>query len=438
MASITVPVLQPPLTDDVHSRIHFSNYKKSLANAAQSMCRTIDDCGAYSLVASDAEWNAHQLNILTAANGTVTYRPRPNIVKPTMYAPTEKRTAVVNIFNHQMIEFKEWTQASMALHQAMINSVGPLNLATIDRLSGHAGVVSLTCRELITHITTIFGTLRPSDVFYIEASIKEELSAFADFRDFISRNSLNYDILQKVPHQIGNISKIQWLETSLQRYPQFDIPIHTWKSTNTDVAARTYEDLVQYLMAQYSSLSADTQPRGGSAFEAHGKGHAGGNKRNRRRGRGRGRGQGDPKRQRQSDPAQSSDTTHAHGATATPAPAPASTPAHSNDWDTHSTGPANSAFQATTSSRLHQWSDGASPTTSSNTTTSFTQQPKTAEHKYYCALHGWNLTHNGADCRHMLRNPNTYSQRHIHAKRPTDCNNPRGNGHVQYIPPRLH
>ena len=62
-----------------------------------------------------------------------------------MYAPTEKRTAVVNIFNHRMLEFKEWTQASMALHQAMINSVGPLNLATIDRLSGHAGVVSLTC-----------------------------------------------------------------------------------------------------------------------------------------------------------------------------------------------------------------------------------------------------------------------------------------------------
>jgi hypothetical protein len=91
MASVTVPVLQPPLTDDVHSRIHFSNYKKSLANAAQSMCRTIDDYGAYSLVASDAEWNAHQLNIITAADGTVTYRPRPSIVKPTMYAPTEKR-----------------------------------------------------------------------------------------------------------------------------------------------------------------------------------------------------------------------------------------------------------------------------------------------------------------------------------------------------------
>ncbi len=142
--------------------------------------------------------------------------------------------------------------------------------------------------------------------------------------------------------------------------------------------------------------------------------------------------------QRQSDSAQSSDNAHAHGATATPAPAPAPalTPVHINGWETYSPAPTNSAFQATLSSRPHQWSDGASPTTSSRTTTSFTQQPKTAEHNYYCALHGWNLAHNGVDCRHMIRNPNTYSQLHINAKRPTDCNNPRGSDHVQYISPR--
>ncbi len=113
----------------------------------------------------------------------------------------------------------------MLLHQAMINSVGPLNLATIDRLSGLAGIISLTCQQLVEHITNIFGTLHPNDVFYLEASIKEELSSFADFRDFVSRNSLNYDILAKIPHTIGNITRIQWLENSLHRYPQFDIPI---------------------------------------------------------------------------------------------------------------------------------------------------------------------------------------------------------------------
>ncbi len=144
----------------------------------------------------------------------------------------------------------------MLLHQAMINSVGLLNLATIDRLSGHAGVISLTCRQLVTHITDIFGMLHPNDVFYLEASIKEELSSFADFRDFVSRNSLNYDILAKIPYLISNITKIQWLENSLQRYPQFDIPIVlvTWKSVNTTVVTRTYDDLITYLVSQYTSI----------------------------------------------------------------------------------------------------------------------------------------------------------------------------------------
>jgi hypothetical protein len=57
-------------------------------------------------------------------------------VKPTIIcAATEKMTAVINLFNYAELQSKEWTSASMALHQAMINSFGTLNLATIERLS---------------------------------------------------------------------------------------------------------------------------------------------------------------------------------------------------------------------------------------------------------------------------------------------------------------
>jgi hypothetical protein len=42
----------------------------------------------------------------------------------------------------------------------MINSIGALNLAIIERLSGHAGIIiSLSCRQLLAHITVIFGVL---------------------------------------------------------------------------------------------------------------------------------------------------------------------------------------------------------------------------------------------------------------------------------------
>jgi hypothetical protein len=437
----TVPVLQPTLNDDAHSRIHFTNWKKSLASASQSLCRTIDECGAYSLVSNDQEWQMHPLN---KVNGQI--RPRPSITKPIIYRATEKSTAVINLFNHAQLQWKEWTAASMLLHQAMINSVGPLNLNTIDRLSGHAGIISLTCQQLVEHITNIFGTLHPNDVFYLEASIKEELSSFADFRDFVSRNSLNYDILEKIPHTIGNITKIQWLENSLQRFPQFDIPIGTWKSVNTTVSTRTYEDLITYLTAQYTSLPANTPTRGGSAFDIHPRQNNGNEKgkgRGRRRGRGnKGNGPGrDPKRQRTDD--------HQARAAADPAPdantfkswpvrAPitAPDPEHRTGWEDHSS----SSTQSAMAGRLHQWSASPATTASDGDPPIRTPQQKTSAHRFYCALHGFNITHNGVNCTHMLRDPTTYSERHLNAKQPSDCANPAGNDHIQYIrpPPRLH
>jgi hypothetical protein len=53
--------------------------------------------------------------------------------KPKIYAATEKVSAVVNLFNYREVQWKEWTSVSMALHQAMINSIGALNLSTIER-----------------------------------------------------------------------------------------------------------------------------------------------------------------------------------------------------------------------------------------------------------------------------------------------------------------
>jgi hypothetical protein len=133
--------------------------------------------------------------------------------------------------------------------------------------------------------------------FYIENVIKEELTSFSAFRDFISRNSLNYDILTKIPHPISDITKIHWLENSLQRCPQFDIPIGTWKSLNTNVASRSYDGLVRYLSDQYSSLSPDTPSRGGKAFGATDGSSSinQGQDRKRKRDRGKGKGKGGDK-----------------------------------------------------------------------------------------------------------------------------------------------
>ncbi len=432
-------MLQPSLTDDAHSRIHFSNWKKSLATAAQSLCRTLDDCGAYSQVAEDPEWDSHPSNTISTTSAAeittiiITIRARPIITKPTIYTANEKKTAVINLFNYRGKQWKEWTAASMALHQAMISSIGALNLATIERLSGHAGIISLSCRQLLAHISVIFGSLHASDVFFIENHIKEELTSFAGFRDFISRNSLNYDILAKIPHQISEITKLHWLENSLQRCPQFDIPIGTCKSTNTSVATRTYNYLVQYLSTQYSSLSPDTPSRGGKAFgisdgpNTNNRGQGKNKKRRRRKGKGgtsNDSGQNNnPKRQRHQQEPQ------AHAATETEDAADHS--GHRNGWEDDPT-PTDMAGQ------LHQWT--ATPSVSSTTGSDShlrIQQTRAADHRFYCAVHGHNTTHNGVNCKTMLRDQQVYTKQHLQAKQPGKCINPAGNDNVQYLRSRL-
>ncbi len=385
---VPIPTLQPPLTDDSHSRIHFTNWKKSLATAAQGMCRTLDDCGAYSLVAGNAEWASHPSKIIstTATSGLInlTVRARPAITKPTIYAATEKSTAVINLFNYKELQWKDWTAASMALHSAMINSIGALNLATIERLSGHAGILSLSCQQLLDHITVMFGSLHATDVFYIENIIKEELTSFSAFRDFISRNSLNYDILAKIPHPIGDITKIHWLEYSLQRCPQFDIPIGTWKAANTSISARAYDSLVKYLSDQYSSLSPDTPSRGGKAFAAtDGSSSADlGQDRQRRRnrgtkGKGNGGGRKGKKQKQQQEP-------QAHAATAS--------------------APSTEVLEepSALAGQLHQWTSSTASVSSTGSDPGAQKQVRTAAHRFYCAVHGHNTTHNGNVCRPML------------------------------------
>jgi hypothetical protein len=65
--------------------------------------------------------------------------------------------------------------------------------------------------------------------------------------------------------------------------------------------------------------------------------------------------------------------------------------------------------------RLYQWT--ASPSVSS-TESSDARDPqlKTAEHRFYCTVHGFNTTHNDINCRTMLRDQNVYTKQHLQAR----------------------
>jgi hypothetical protein len=274
----------------------------------------------------------------------------------------------------------------------------------------------------------------PATCFSLKITSKKNLHLSLDFATLsVATRSTNYNILAKIPHQISEITKIHWLENSLQRCPrpQFDIPIGTWKSTNN--ATRTYNDLVQYLSTQYSSLSPNTPSRGGKAFgisdgpDTNNRGQ--GKNKKRRRGKGKGKannGSGqnsNPKRQRQQQAPQAHATTETEDA--------ADHSGHRNGWEDD---PPPTAMAG----QLHQWTATSSVSSTGSDSHLRIQQTKTADHRFYCAVHGHNTTHNGVHCRTMLRDQQVYTKLHLQARQPGDCTNPAGNDNVQYLRSRFH
>jgi hypothetical protein len=88
--------------------------------------------------------------------------------------------------------------------------------------------------------------------------------------------------------------------------------------------------------------------------------------------------------------------------------------------------------------QLHEWTNTPSVSSTGSDVRTRAPQPKTADHRFYCAVHGYNITHHGTNCRIMLRDKQVYNKQHLQAKQPGDCANPAGNDNIQYLPPRLH
>jgi hypothetical protein len=152
----------------VFARIRFPAWLQSLYNISQKECTTLDDTGAFCLVALPIDWETHAQNIvataipadtaiaagvttiITPAYNQVTFRPRPTPftnrpVRPARTA-TDKAFAIYKL---DLAEFKERMEAETNLHAAIVQSLGPLIVQTINNVTP-LGIVSLTCMDLVT------------------------------------------------------------------------------------------------------------------------------------------------------------------------------------------------------------------------------------------------------------------------------------------------
>ena len=383
--------IQPTLDNPSLSRIRFPTWLKSLYNISQMELTTLDPLGAFYLVALDADWDVRPENL----NQQNQVRPRPLFSQPPMY-PANASGAVVASYNIKAAQFEYQQRVRADLHAAISRSLGTVTLQSIN--SKHRfGTGSLSPQELVRELKDMFGTITKHEIDATQAAINAPLVLFANFRDFCSSMTQNYEFLTACGHNIPELTRIDNFLASIQAWPQFDPYITTWR-TDTALNQRTLAALQQYLLKQYEDMPGETAPRGGNAFYTTPKGkgkYKGKGKGKHDKGKGRGHGQ---KR------------TH-----------------DGNHVPTSSDTTLSSFAQSASNSSTKAWSTG----NSSNPVTSLTEpsmQDVNPDKPYrYCFFHGWNFTHKGLLCKKMRH---AFDMDKLHAVNPISTT-PHGNASVE-------
>ena len=433
--------IHPWLDAPLYNRIRFPQWRVYLYNAAQKMCTSMDPTGAFALVALQPDWDNHPKNQIAAqpaiqATANVapvaaipaSIRPRPTFAMPVLY------TRNASVFDREMYKlekerFEKIDEAETILHAAIVESLAPGTVRTINTATP-AGIASLSAVQLVGLVHNLFSTPTLQDIITVNADLLRPLQNFEDFPDHITEHVNHYDSLASFNQPCANISKIQTFQASIQRWPQFDAVIASWEQLHPNVLTRDFNDFTAYLLTRYFNLPQDVKPRGGNAYFTR-KQHKGKGKQSKGKGRGRGRGKGKGKDKGKGRSLADDDyfeqptkrpRLHERKAhTVEINDLPESDDTMDSDTRSQSSHRSQSSSSNRTVLRVHGTNTSDTPDTSDTNPDS--------KLYYYCAYHGFNLSHYGRDCRVML-NEDGYTIQQQQANLPGDCT-PRGNDSVE-------
>jgi hypothetical protein len=280
-------------------------------------------------------------------------------------------------------------------------------------------------------VEILFSTPTLQDILTVNSDLQRPLQNFEDFPDHITEHINHYESLASFNQPCANIAKIQTFQTSIQRWPQFDSVISAWEEQNPNVLNRDFGDFTTYLLTRYYNLPQDVKPRGGNAYSARkgkGKDYKG---KGRGRGRGKGKSKGKGKGQGRSladgdyfEPPAKRPRLHerqAHTVEVSDLPDDSEDTVDSDTRSQSSHRSRQSSPSNRTVLHVHGTHTPDGPVTSDT-------NPNTAIY-YYCAYHGFNLSHPGYQCR-VMSNGDGYTTQQKQATLPSDCT-PRGNDAVE-------
>lgn len=342
-------------------------------------------------------------------------------------------TRISTTFDREMFKlekerFEKFDEAETILHAAIVESLSPGTVRTINT-STPSGIAALSAVQLVGLVHNLFSIPTLQDILTVQSDLQRPLQNFEDFPDHITEHMNHYESLQSFNQPCANIAKIQTFRESIQRWPQFDSVIAAWEEQHPNVLTRDFNDFTTYLLTRYYNLPQDIKPRGGNAYSTKkgkgkkGKGRGKGNKGKGYKGKGKGRSlalddefEAPAKRprlhERRAQTVEFVDTTLDSDDTL--------------DSDTRSNASQKSNHSRQSSSARQVSSVHGTNTHDVHRTSDTNPDPALY---YYCAYHGFNLSHHGVNCRVML-NDMAYTHKEKQASLPSDLS-PRGNDAVE-------
>ena len=373
-------------------RTHLEAWLEDVETQARHLCPQWDITGALTLVVPDNVWEFNPCNIVPGRAGAApTVRPRPTWDMPAQHA-NNAAAAVVSIYREEATKHRDFSKASSALTTALLESVGEANRTLLRTAFPTLKPYMLTPRQVVDTMCLKHGVASSDDVSALKEPLSRALTSLSNLTSHMDSFLLASQRLTRSGQGETDFSYFKAFLETVSGFPSIALAMPGYYLLYPAILQQSIANLFPYLekLRDHLVRSDTASPFSGAATQ-----------RNRRPKKGKQQQQQPQQQQRQQQPQQQHQHRYPKWSPTGPVAFTAATTADlaRNPADVAEIQRLNEAMAAMGSSSGYgtQYGMLPPPTPPANAYMSSSDRPR----QFYCWLHGWNNTHNGAQCNVM-------------------------------------
>jgi hypothetical protein len=240
MAGLTT-MQQKSLMPEFYAAVH---------RLARNLGLADDKLGMLYTILKDAEWNAHEANIIAGSPDEA--RSRPSFPEPSMFSDAATRATIVRyqIDNSRYVAHQEFIAQIRA---AIVIALGVDLVKILDR--NNFGFTHFSIRALLDCIHSELGPLNGDEIAIVKARCAAPISA-SSFGQHILYLNEQYALLKAAGYDVQEADKMQNLKTSLQHHGPLLEVIADYKKSTPHVGDQRFEDAAAAIYHQRPNWNA--------------------------------------------------------------------------------------------------------------------------------------------------------------------------------------